>query len=164
MAVRDNFYKDLSWGEKWERIVGLHLILNGVSYISYNNDYRYDIKGTLTGIPTLWEVKSDRYPKTGNMAIEIRDRGKPSGISRTEADIFCYVFTNISESFVYLFFIDVKSLKSLIKDNFDKLRVVKGGDNNEAEIVLIPMKRFQSHFRVKTVEKRLWDLPDSNLT
>tara|TARA_R110002167_G_scaffold12602_6_gene53544 strand:- start:5433 stop:5921 length:489 start_codon:yes stop_codon:yes gene_type:complete len=162
VATRENFKKDLSWGEKWEKIISLHLSLNGCSNLDLNpeKNYKYDLIGKERGVPTKWEVKSDKYPKTGNMAVEIRDAGKPSGISKTEADVFVYNFTNISDKFVYLFFINVKDLKALIRDNFDKLRVVNGGDNNEAEIVLIPMKRFQSHFRVETMKKKLWDLPE----
>tara|TARA_Y100001938_G_C7908382_1_gene338292 strand:- start:175 stop:660 length:486 start_codon:yes stop_codon:yes gene_type:complete len=161
MSLRENFKEDLSWGEKWERIVGLYLSINGVSIDSYNNDYRYDIKGTMTGIPTKWEIKTDKYPKTGNMAIEIRDAGKPSGISRTEADVFIYTYTNISDRYVYLFFIDVKDLKSLIRDNFDRLKIVKGGDDNESEMVLIPMKRFQTYFKVETIDKKTLNLPNN---
>lgn len=159
MATRENFKKDLSWGEKWERVVATYLSLNGASVNEFNNDYRYDIKGAVTGVPTLWEVKSDRYPNTGNMAVEIKDKGKPSGISRTEADVFVYNYTNISSKYVFLFFIDVKDLKSLIRDNFDRLKIVKGGDNKEAEIVLIPMKKFKTYFRMEKIEKKNWELP-----
>lgn len=160
MAGRDNFYNDLSWGEKWEQVIGLYLSLNGCSNIEPNpeKNYKYDLSGKERGVPTKWEIKSDKYPKTGNMVIEIRDAGKPSGISKTEADVFIYNYTNISDKFIYLFFIDVKDLKSLVRDNFDKLKVVHGGDNNESEIVLIPMKKFQSYFRVKTLKKELFNL------
>ena len=159
MSRREQFLRDLSEGEKWERLVGLYLSINGAFIDSYNNDYRYDISGTLTGIPTKWEIKTDKYPKTGNMAIEIRENGKPSGISKTEADVFVYVYTNISDKYVYLFFIDVEALKNLIRDNFDKLKITHGGDENKAEIVLIPMKRFQTYFKIEKIEKKSLNLP-----
>lgn len=160
MGTRENFRTDLSWGEKWERVVGLYLSMNGLSSISYNNDYKYDIKGTQVGGEYTYEIKSDRYPNTGNMAIEIRDAGRPSGISKTEADVFIYNYTNLDDRAVYLCFIPVKDLKQLIRDNFDKLKIIKGGDNKEAEIILLPMKKFKSYFKVKTLKRKNWDLPE----
>ena len=149
---------DLKWGEKWERIIGLYLYLNGISDIEYNNDSRFDIKGFKGSTPISFEVKSDKYRNTGNMALEISDAGKLSGISISEADMFIYNYTNISDKFVFWFFIPLIELKQLLKDEFDSLRIINGGDNKESVMVLLPMAQYKKHFKVVNIPKIEWYL------
>lgn len=153
MAYRKNFSKDLTWGEKWERVVGLYLSLDGVEDISFNKDNRWDIMGYENNIEVKYEVKADKYEKTGNMAIEIRDNGKPSGISVSQANVFIYLFTNISKDFIYMYFIGLDKLKKLIKSNIKDMKIVKGGDNDESQMILIPMKKYQSEFDLVKLSK-----------
>lgn len=148
--------KDLAWGERWERVIGLYLFFNGVSEMTYNNDSRYDIKGVYKSNVTKFEIKSDRYKNTGNMALEIYDNGKLSGISVSEADVFIYNYTNISELYVYLFFIPLVELKKVLKDNESKLNIIKGGDDKEASIILLPMAEYKEYFKVVKLPKVEW--------
>jgi len=148
--------KDLAWGERWERVIGLYLFFNGVSEMTYNNDSRYDIKGVYKSNVTKFEIKSDRYKNTGNMALEIYDNGKLSGISVSEADVFIYNYTNISELYVYLFFIPLSELKKVLKDNESTLRIIKGGDDKEASIILLPMAEYKKYFKVVKLPKVEW--------
>jgi len=148
--------KDLAWGERWERVIGLYLFFNGVSEMTYNNDSRYDIKGVYKSNVTKFEIKSDRYKNTGNMALEIYDNGKLSGISVSEADVFIYNYTNISELYVYLFFIPLVELKKVLKDNESKLNIIKGGDNKETSIILLPMAEYKEYFKVVKLPKVEW--------
>jgi len=148
--------KDLAWGERWERVIGLYLFFNGVSEITYNNDNLYDIKGVYKSNVTKFEIKSDRYKNTGNMALEIYDNGKLSGISVSEADVFIYNYTNLSELYVYLFFIPLSELKKVLKDNESTLRVIKGGDDKEASIILLPMAEYKKYFKVVKLPKVEW--------
>ena len=148
--------KDLAWGERWERVIGLYLFFNGVSNITYNNDKRYDIKGVYKSNVTKFEVKSDRYKNTGNMALEIKDNDKPSGISVSEADVFVYNYTNISDIYVYIFFIPLVELKKVLKDNTATLKIIKGGDDKEASIILLPMAVYKKHFKVVKLPKVEW--------
>ena len=148
--------KDLAWGERWERVIGLYLFFNGVSEMTYNNDSRYDIKGVYKSNVTKFEIKSDRCKNTGNMALEIYDNGKLSGISVSEADVFIYNYTNISELYVYLFFIPLVELKKVLKDNESKLNIIKGGDDKEASIILLPMAEYKEYFKVVKLPKVEW--------
>lgn len=148
--------KDLAWGERWERVIGLYLFFNGVSNITYNNDNRYDIKGVYKSNVTKFEIKSDRYKNTGNMALEIKDNDKPSGISVSEADIFVYNYTNISDIYVYIFFIPLVELKKVLRDNQSKLKIIKGGDDKEASIILLPMAEYKKYFKVVKLPKVEW--------
>ena len=70
------------------------------------------------------EVKADRRTKqTGNMVIEYESRGKPSGITTTEADKWVYFVDGTDDVYI----IPTKILKKKI----EKLKPpkVKGGDN-----------------------------------
>ena len=156
MSSRENFRGDLSWGEKWERIIGMYMSISGLDNISFNKDYKWDIKGIKDSKDITFEIKGDRYKNTGNMALEIKDAGKPSGISKSEADMFIYNYTNLDDNFIYLFFIEMPKLRRILKDNYSNLRIVNGGDNDEAEIILLPMKDYKSHFTMRKIPKVSW--------
>ena len=68
--------------------------------MEFNNDFRYDLKigqGAENFLGKLLEgdnieVKMDRIAhKTGRIFVEYESRGKPSGISTTEADYWCSI-------------------------------------------------------------------------
>lgn len=90
------------------------------------------------------EVKTERdmWARTGNMAIEITYRGKPSGISITDAKWWCHKFTIDNETkFIVLMKVEElkKRIKQLAKTNL--IKIVNGGDDNQSEIVLVPVSR-----------------------
>ena len=147
---------DLKWGERWERVIGLYLFFNGISEVEYNNDYQFDIKGFKGHTPISFEIKSDRYSNTGNMALEIMDTGIPSGISISKANVFIYNYTNLSDDYVFLFFIPLVELKAILKENESTLRIIKGGDNKEASIILLPMAKYKKFFKVVKLPKVSW--------
>ena len=90
------------------------------------------------------------------MALEIKDKDKPSGISVSEADVFIYNYTNISKDYVFLFFIPLVELKKVLKDNKATLKIIKGGDDKEASIILLPMDVYKKHFKVVKLPKVEW--------
>jgi hypothetical protein len=46
----------------------------------------------LDGHGRKWEVKRDLYHrKSGNVAVEVQDRGKPTGLSLTQSDWYAFV-------------------------------------------------------------------------
>jgi hypothetical protein len=150
-----NFKRDLIIGEDGEVDVSVFLTDNGFTEIYFNKDKLWDVRGRspLTGLLTDFEVKTDIYCKdkktdTGNIAVEIRYRGNPSGVSSSHADYFVYYFIHFDKD--NLWFISIEDLKKLIKENINELRVVNGGDNNWSEIVLIPRRRYYKHFYVYT--------------
>jgi hypothetical protein len=90
------------------------------------------------------------------MALEVKDNDKPSGISVSEADIFVYNYTNISDIYVYIFFIPLVELKKVLRDNQSKLKIIKGGDDKEASIILLPMAEYKKYFKVVKLPKVEW--------
>ena len=89
------------------------------------------------------EVKAerDKWKKTGNIAIEIRYKGKPSGLSVTEADWWIHLLTYKNKVEMGFMF-KVSRLKKMIKNKVkkDKVCIMHGGYNNESELVMIPIK------------------------
>lgn len=151
MNFKSDFEKDLKEGNSGEKIISMYLVCQGMKFISLNDDYKYDIKmfSYVKDREMLFEVKTDLYEKdTGNMAIEIRYKGKPSGISHTKAEWFVYYYKHFP--FNNLWMIKVDELKELIKNN--NFKVVMGGDDNKSQLVLIPRNKFKKHFRIDTIK------------
>ena len=89
------------------------------------------------------EVKTERdiWMTTGNIAIEIRCKGEPSGVSTTEANVWIHLLAHKGEiKGGYLFIVD--ELKALIKKRHKEgnLKIVMGGDDNASQMSLIPRK------------------------
>ena len=92
---------------------------------------------------TKVEVKTERdiWQTTGNIAIEMRGKGKPSGISTTESSVWIHLLSKkgvIKGGFVF----KVDQLRGKIKNlhNEGKLKIVMGGDANASQMALLPIK------------------------
>ena len=90
-----------------------------------------------------FEIKTERdiWKTTGNIAIEIRCKGKPSGISTTKSEVWIQ-YLSLKGVIVGGFILKVDLLKDKIK-NLQKqgnLKMVMGGDFNESQMVLLPIK------------------------
>ena len=89
------------------------------------------------------EVKTERdiWKKTGNIAIELRCKGKPSGVSTTEATVWIHLlaYKGAIEG-GFLFKVDELKgkVKKLHKDG--GLKMVMGGDDNLSQMALLPIK------------------------
>ena len=89
------------------------------------------------------EVKTERdiWKKTGNIAIELRCKGKPSGVSTTESTVWIHLlaYKGVIEGG---FLLKVDELKDKIKKlhNEGNLNLSMGGDNNESQMALLPIK------------------------
>ena len=89
------------------------------------------------------EVKTERdiWMTTGNIAIEIRCKGEPSGLSTTEANVWIHLLAYKGKiKGGYLFMVD--ELKAFIKKRHKEgnLKIVMGGDNNASQMALLPIK------------------------
>ena len=82
--------------------------------------------------------KSTQWKHSGNIAIEIRDRGKLSGISTTKAKTWIHMLDGGGGGFIF----PVAELKKKIKKRQEegKLRLTMGGDDNAAQLALLPIK------------------------
>ena len=93
------------------------------------------------------EVKSERdvWQKTGNIAIEYKSYGKPSGIDATTADYWFHNLCIGEETFATLVF-NTDNLRRIIK-NLDKKKSVSGGDNNASRMYLLNLQKLFSSFK-----------------
>lgn len=83
-----------------------------------------------------YEVKHDRgAPRTGNVAIELTCRGKPSGIIASTADYWVIVVGSTAH------FIEVAVLRfEVFCSSYAR---IQGGDDQASVIVLVPVSRLK---------------------
>ena len=90
------------------------------------------------------EVKRDNWVgRTGNIAIEYKSRGKPSGIATTQADYWIIMFSREYQD-KFMFIIETQRLKEVTKKYFNKGSIKKMGDSNTSSAVLIPIKEINN--------------------
>lgn len=113
--------------------------------MEFNSDFRYDLKVGQVAEEKLAsmlqsqkiEVKRDfKASRTGRVFVEFFSRGKPSGISKTEADYWAFMTSD--ESVVIL---PTARLRELVEEAKEKGNVVRGGDKNTSEGALIKIER-----------------------
>jgi len=82
------------------------------------------------------EVKADSLAhKTGNAYIEVYSRGKPSGISTTEAEYWVYRIESSGSAII----VSTKRLKQLVREYHAMNGFTKGGDDDTSLGVLVPL-------------------------
>ena len=89
------------------------------------------------------EVKTERdqWVETGNIAIEIRCRGKKSGLSVTESDWWFHILSDKGKV-KGMICLPVEELKNICRVMIKNgtVKKIMGGDDNESEILLLPIK------------------------
>lgn len=114
-----------------------HLEKNFDIDLRFGNDGEGVVLSLLNGGQKI-EVKTDRLAHlTGNIAVEFRYKGYPSGISTTEADYWAFVFFN----HLRIIFIEINELKAIARECYKEGKIKNGGDNNMSEMVLIPLTK-----------------------
>jgi len=112
--------------------------------MNYNNDFKYDLKLGQIGEKYLAEILTDKKievktdfkaSKTGNVFIEYKSRGKPSGISTSESEFYAFILSN-----ELIILIKKEELKNRCRIYLGTSRDVKGGDSNTSMGVLLPVK------------------------
>ena len=113
IAPKNSFLTDLPFGEKYER----------------------ESKSILEGKDVKVEVKADRLcQKTGNVYVETESRGKDSGITTTDADVWAFCLWKENRELQTYVSIPVKILKKLMM----KYPIKLGGDNHTSKGHIIP--------------------------
>ena len=136
-----SFREDLEEGKEYENYI-LNIVQKKYPQAKIIDGYfkEYDI--IIPENNKAIEVKSDidMWVRTGNIAIEVRNRGELSGLSETKADYWCHVLVECGKIKNTLVF-EVKELKEIVKDflNKKKARMVMGGDDDLAQLVLLPL-------------------------
>jgi hypothetical protein len=110
--------------------------------MKYNNNFKYDLKigqakeielGEIFNSKTI-EVKYDlQAARTKNVFVEYESRGKPSGISKTLADYYCFCFDSTYH------IIKTNTLKEKCRLYLNTQRDRKGGDSNTSKGILLPI-------------------------
>jgi hypothetical protein len=88
------------------------------------------------------ELKSEswQWERTGNIAIEYRRMGQPSGISTTEADMWVHELKRDGETLCYLMF-PIERLKALCREAIAEGKCrLNGGDGGEFDVVILPLR------------------------
>lgn len=128
-----NFKKDVQIAKKTENtmacalcdILGDKRLLRSVEYLGDNRDSRYDFSmavynGNISRekVVVTVEVKEDqRCSETGNVGVEYRCCGEPSGINVSEADFYVYhVHTGMEPDDRVSLLIRTEDLKKAIAD------------------------------------------------
>jgi hypothetical protein len=112
--------------------------------MEHNSDFSHDLEVGLAGEKTVadliafkkLEVKTDiKAAQTGNVFVEYASRGKPSGISTTEAEWYVFVLSDTQ-----IVFIETGRLKRLSRTYLKSERDVQGGDSNTSHGILVPVE------------------------
>ena len=143
-----DFKKDVSKGEIGEGIVKDYLVGLGFEFLNYNKDNKYDLKTSFNNKEITYEVKTDIYPKdTGNIVIEFESRGKPSGVSVTEADYFVTYFYHFGE----IWNISTEKLKLMIW--YLKPRIIEqAGDlNSKTKLYVFKKAQISNFFKIHKI-------------
>ena len=110
--------------------------------MEYNNDFKFDLQigqlkekelGHILDSKKI-EVKHDLQAlQTNNVYVEYYSRGKPSGISITKSDYYCFCFGKTFH------LIDTQTLKDRCRKHLGTEREKSGGDRNTSKGILLPI-------------------------
>lgn len=155
------FNKDLKQGNLGETIIAKWLEkYKGFKLIKYGNTMDYDIvMEAPNGKQITYEVKTDRYEffkgyKTGNIFVETRCNGKPSGIWGSIADVYVFFFPDFEE----VYFIKTSDLKDLIKRPDVCNRKTMSGDRGAVSGFVIDRYKWKELFSSYKINKlKCWE-------
>jgi|TARA_R100000482_G_C5034319_1_gene105491 hypothetical protein len=99
------------------------------------------------------EVKSERdlWQKTGNICIEYKSYGKPSGIDATESDYWFHNLCIGDDEYCTLVF-NTATLKKIVK-RLDSFKTVSGGDHKASQMYLLNLQKLFSSDVIKAFKE-----------
>ena len=88
------------------------------------------------------EFKKDyKAWKTGNVAVEYANNGKPSGIAVTEAKFVAYVLVDEQQNETAAIFLKTEVIRAMCRQYLGShKRDIKGGDNHDSSLILLPVE------------------------
>ena len=111
--------------------------------LDFGQIYEEKIKDIFQGKGGI-EVKTERdmWKRTGNIAIEVKYKGNPSGLSSTNADWWIHILSDNGEIDTAFMF-KVNKLRKKIRRLVSRKEasIVMGGDDNQSQMVLVPLKK-----------------------
>ncbi len=110
--------------------------------MNHNSDFKYDLKigqefetKLYELLGTEIEVKRDfKCLETNNIYVEYYSRGKPSGISTSQAKWWAYWLSN-----EICVLIQIEELKTKCRKYLNTNRDKQGGDSNTSKGILLPL-------------------------
>jgi len=109
--------------------------------LKFGEDFEYSLAKILSLGKIEVKTERDKWKKTGNIAIELTNHSRLSGLTVTKADWWAQVLT-YRRNIESVILIPVPKLKKLVKRlvKEGKANIVIGGDDRASELVLIPIK------------------------
>lgn len=94
--------------------------------------------------PEHWKIEQKTeswlWERSGNLCIEYKNRGQPSGIASTEADFWVHELKRDDDTLVYIM-VPVPHLRELCRKYYKEGKFRKGvGDDGQSDVVLVPIK------------------------
>jgi hypothetical protein len=166
-ASTKKFNADLEWGTywEWETISFIEKYFNDYliplrKKLQFSNenlskniqglkewDMKYAILDIISNKPIKYitfEIKADRFDKTGNLIFEKKCSNKLSGLFATKADYFVYYLPRYQEDNFYICKPD--TLMDLIEDKFASCLNFGGGDNKKVISYLVNKQTFDEEY------------------
>ena len=138
-----NFYKDLEIGELVEQKV-IDLLKKDYPTIKALKEYNSGFDLVDDNGYTV-EVKFDRLSeKTPNTAFEYLYKSSPSGISTSKALDWAQILYFNNNWIISI--INTDQLRMFLKNNWEHLEKINGGDNNDSRLILINKTDFLDNF------------------
>jgi hypothetical protein len=115
--------------------------------LKFGEAYEYSLAKILSLGKIEVKTERDKWKKTGNIAIELMNRSRLSGLTVTKADWWAQVLT-YRRNIESVILIPVPKLKKLVKRlvSEGKANIIVGGDDKASELVLIPIKEIHGSF------------------
>jgi hypothetical protein len=125
------------------------------SRVTFNRDHKFDLQlsaarerekvlGEIFTNARLArvELKSESYQweQTGNICVEYRCDGRPSGISTTEADIWVHELRREDQTLMWMMF-PIERIKDVTRQAIQQGRVRKrAGDGGRFTVAIVPLR------------------------
>jgi len=115
--------------------------------LKFGEGFEYSLAKILTIGKIEVKTERDKWIDTGNIAIELMNKDKLSGLTVTKAEWWAQILT-YNNKIKGIVLIPVDELKKIVKKVIkqDKGRITMGGDNNNSELALIPLKEIYENF------------------
>lgn len=112
-------------------------------------DTKYIIVDSLTrkrleDKPLTFEIKADKYDKTGNLIFEKTCSKKPSGVFVTEAEYFVYILPRYTSQNFYI--VKPEKLRDLLSTTFSSCISMGNGDGGKVTSYLVNKFTFDEEF------------------
>lgn len=131
------------------------IFAGGRGKVAFNRDAKFDLQLSqaliaerrlaeifATAVIEKIELKTEtwQWEQTGNICIEFRCDGEPSGIATTEADFWVHELRRDDQTLVYLMF-PIERLKELARTAIRQGKWRSGaGDGGRFDVAIIPLR------------------------